>query len=166
MKINFKHIFLIFALSLLSQPIWSQGQSVSQGGMQFSIPADWFYQTRSSPNGNETINSGKKGEQNSFTINKINSDLSTKEGVDLAKAMTRANEFFKTASYTNYKNGMFNGYPSTETTFSNELQGTFFKGKMMAFKKDQVLYLIMYMGSESYFNGKLLQNILSSVRAD
>lgn len=166
MKINLNNIFFIFTFVLLSQPVLSQTQPVSHGGMEFTIPANWFYQTRSSTNGNETINSGKRGESNSFTINKINANLSMKEGLELARKMTSGYDFFNSAAYTEYKNGTFNGYSSTETSFSGNLQGDIFKGKMIAFKSGSEVYLIMYMGTDSYNRGKVLKDILASIKVN
>lgn len=163
MKLSSNLILLIFPFVLFSAPIWSQQQSISHGGIQMTIPSDWFFQTQSYPNGNETIDSGKRGEPNGFTINKVNADLSTKEGVDLAKSMIAGYDHFKNANYTTYKNDTFNGYMSTETSFSGNLQGTTFKGKILAFKSGSVVYVIMYMGNDSYNKGKILQEILASI---
>ncbi len=167
MKFSSIPILLLFSFFLIFTPMSAQQeQSVAHGGIHMKIPSDWFAQTQSSPNGNETINSGKRGETNSFTINKINVDLSTKEGLELAKKMTSGYDFFKNAAYTEYKAGKFNGYPSNETSFSGNLQGEIFKGKMISFKSGNKVYLIMYMGSDSYNRGKVLRDILASIKVN
>lgn len=167
MKLSIIPFVLSFSFFMIYVPTCAQQeQSIAHGGIHMKIPSDWFYQTQDYPNGNKSINSGKKGEQNSFTINKVNSDLSTREGLDLTKQMLGSNEFLGNAPFSKYKDGRFNGYPSSETSFTLNFQENHFYGKIISFKSGQKIYVVMYMGDQAYYSGKLLQEILNSVQVE
>ncbi|WP_026837074.1 hypothetical protein [Gillisia sp. JM1] len=154
---------IFFTIAIIPGVAQSLDQPVTYGGIHFKIPADWFYNTKSFPNGNKTINSGKSGEPNSFTVNKVNADLSIQQGIDLINDQLSQIEFFKNAVFSKPVVNTFNEYNSKVSNFSISYNGTNFKGKLISFKINNKLYIVMLMGTEDYYNGKLVQNIMSTV---
>ena len=167
--------FMISSVTINSAIEDIKMQTVKHEQVEFQIPANWLHYFKEfEHNDGFSINSYDKHENNMFFITLIYSEDDDLDNNDLDNIITEYakkpfQKLFEDNNFTNIyfsdnKNGEFRNYETLYFDYSVTASGIKQNGKTFAFYDGEYIYVITYAGTNYFYDNKINEMILSSLK--
>ncbi len=155
-------LLLLFSCNIYAQNL---NQIVTYKGVELKLPSTWNYKSQEIKKDIAfQISSWEKGGSNSFVFQWLETEIDSKEYLEVMKESLKGKITHGSVFFENNKVGDFQNNKTLYSTFSGELPDFKFSGNLITFNNNGRTFLIMHQGDVEFYNSQTAAKIISTFK--